>query len=219
VVGFWRVGSDVDGGGDAHTASVDWGDGSPAAASPLEDRGAFGSGTLGHTYEHAGTYMAVFTVCDTGGCDSATTVVSATSGDTDPGPCARSQGFWGHEYRGKGKPHLDTATLTGYLAVVDVASAVFSESVPAATIAEAGAALKARGNPRARATAQALAAWLNFAHGAVGWTEQVTANLTFEQVVAEIETILLVPSATKQALEHAKDLAEAVNLRDQGCAC
>jgi hypothetical protein len=74
---------------------------------------------------------------------------------------------------------------------------------------------------REQALEQTLSAWLNFAKGAIDWTEQVDTNgdgspdATFADLIAEVESILNNPDATQNDLEHAKDLAEAVNQRDK----
>ena len=74
---------------------------------------------------------------------------------------------------------------------------------------------------RQNATAQTLAAWLNFAKGAVDWDEEITVGrapnaevLTFGDLIAEVELILN-DDASKDDLERAKDLAEAVNQHDK----
>ena len=70
---------------------------------------------------------------------------------------------------------------------------------------------------RDKALAQTLAAWLNFAAGAIERNEMVdtdgngVADLPFGDLIAEVESILSDPNASKADLEHAKDLAEAVN--------
>lgn len=68
-----------------------------------------------------------------------------------------------------------------------------------------------------KALAQTLAAWLNFAKGAVAWDEAITVDgeeFTFETLIAEVED-LLSGEPTKADLERAKDLAEAVNQLDK----
>ncbi len=80
---------------------------------------------------------------------------------------------------------------------------------------------------RGKAEAQVLAAWLNFASGAVGWDEEVVleddeggGSMPFDQLIAEAEAILLDSDASDEALERTKDLAEAVNERGEdlpGC--
>ena len=74
---------------------------------------------------------------------------------------------------------------------------------------------------RDKALAQTLAAWLNFAKGAVDFNELIDTNkdgtpdTAFSAVIAEVESILENENATKSELEHAKDLAEAVNKHDK----
>ena len=74
---------------------------------------------------------------------------------------------------------------------------------------------------RARALAQTLAAWLNFAKGGILWDEMVDTNrdgtpdLRFRDLIAQVETILKNPNATAAELDRAKSLAEAVNLHDK----
>ncbi|NQW18324.1 MAG: hypothetical protein HQ478_12645, partial [Chloroflexi bacterium] len=75
---------------------------------------------------------------------------------------------------------------------------------------------------REKALSQILAAWLNFAKGSVDWTEMIdttgdgTPDTEFGVLIAEVETIMNNPGATKADLERAKDLAEAVNQHDKG---
>ena len=157
---------------------------------------------------------------DDGGTASATLPKLVTGTDE----CTRSQGFWKHQFSGQGKEHIDNATLQAYLEVVNFASAVFSESVPASTLAEAKLVIKARGSgTRAKAQAQLLAAWLNFANGAVERDEAVPLDddddgaptLPFHELISQAETILLDLDASRRDLKQAKDLAEAVNLLDE----
>jgi hypothetical protein len=82
---------------------------------------------------------------------------------------------------------------------------------------------------REDALQQTLAAWLNFAKGAVDWDEDITVDkgtgrgtkatpavvMPFNEVIAQVETILNNPDATHDDLAHAKSLAEAVNQHDK----
>jgi hypothetical protein len=136
--------------------------------------------------------------------------------------CTRSQGFWKHQFKEPGKHHVDDATLQAYLDLVGFASAVFSEQVPASILEEAHEVMDAtEPNMRHKAEAQLLAAWLNFAHGTVGWDELIdtdgngTDDTPFHQVTSEAEAILADADATHEQLVRAKDLAEAINLHDQ----
>ena len=49
---------------DVHTATVDWGDGSPPEPVALADGGALGTGGGAHRYPEDGTYTVTFEVCD-----------------------------------------------------------------------------------------------------------------------------------------------------------
>ena len=86
---------------------------------------------------------------------------------------------------------------------------------------------------REKAVRQTLAAWLNFAKGAVDLDEDIViepgesgsgvgddapkppVTKTFEEIILEVEAILNNPDATKADLKLAKDLAEAINLHDK----
>ena len=74
---------------------------------------------------------------------------------------------------------------------------------------------------RDRALRHVLAAWLNFAKGAIEPGELVdtdgdgVVDTTFSDLMTEVELILSNPDATAHDLEHAKDLAEAVNEHDK----
>ena len=75
---------------------------------------------------------------------------------------------------------------------------------------------------RPKAEAQLLAAWLNFAHGSVGWDELIDTDkdgigdTSLSEVGPRVEAILPNPIPSQQELVRAKDLAEAVNLLDHG---
>ena len=167
-----------------------------------------------------GVYTVAATVTDD---DGGSTSASLPKLITDDRDCTRTQGFWKSQFSTKGKHQVDDATLNAYLSIVNFASAVFSEQVPASTIPQARAVMDVSGpSMRDNAEAQLLAAWLNVAQGAVGWDELVdtdgdgVGDKPFYQVTSEAEAILLNPDATHLELEHAKDLAEAVNLHDAG---
>lgn len=174
------------------------------------------SDSAGVTFTGPGVHAITVDVADD---DSGADSASLPKLVTDDGDCTRSQGFWKHQLSEKGKHQVDDATLEAYLDIVNFASAVFSEQVPASAIEEARDVMWARGpSMRNKAAAQLLAAWLNFAHGAVGWDELIDTNdddvgdTPFHQVMSEAETILLDADATHEELAHAKDLAEAANL-------
>ena len=74
---------------------------------------------------------------------------------------------------------------------------------------------------RENAEKQTLAAWLNFAYGAIDWTEMIDTDkdgvpdMMFGDLIGAVENILADEDATANELERAKDLAEAVNKHDK----
>ncbi len=85
---------------------------------------------------------------------------------------------------------------------------------------------------KGQALSQLLAAWLNYAKGAIELDEEIvidggetgsgtssnstpSVTMTFQEIIAEVESILNNPDATKADLERAKSLAESVNLHDK----
>jgi hypothetical protein len=106
--------------------------------------------------------------------------------------------------------------------VVNAGSSVFSELADASTIGEAKDVMWFRGpGMRDRAMAQLLAAWLNFASGAVNWDETIRVEpddddgppmtLTYAEAVALIEATLLDGDTTHSDLVRAKTVAASIN--------
>ena len=181
------------------------------------------SDTASVTFANPGVYTVRVDVTDDDGGSDFDDLPKLVTGSGD---CAYSQGFWRHQFRGRGKPHFDTPTLQAYLDLVNVASGVFSEQVAAAIPAEAQAVFAPGGSFYDKAVRQALAAWLNWASGGVAWNEEIdldgdlVPDIQFSALIAMVEAILLDPGASHADLELAKDLAEAVNLLDEsssGC--
>jgi hypothetical protein len=180
--------------------------------------------TASATFASPGVYDLDLTVIDD---DSGSSSVAFTKLVTGTEACTRCQGFWKHQFSGQGSQQVDNATLQAYRAIINHASGLFSESTPLNSLVQARTVMDAKGSGmRPKARAQLLAAWLNFAHGSVGWDELVdtdktgTADIPFHEVVAQVEAIRLSPDSTHQHLVQAKDLAESVNLLDHmtpGC--
>lgn len=168
------------------------------------------------TFDEPGVRSVGVTVTDDDGGSAADSLPKLVTGDAGE---PRSVGFWRHQYSDRGRAHYSDAELAAFLDLATAASGVFSEQTAADTFGEAHGVLQTRGpGMRDKAEAQALAAWLNFAAGGVGWTEQIDTDgdgdgdRAFHDVMAEVESILEDPDATHGELERAKDLAESVNV-------
>ena len=138
---------------------------------------------------------------DDGGSDSDAGNVIVTGGAT----ATEGSGWWKHQYSGAGVPHIDEATAAGYLEIVNAVSSVFSEQVVAATLADVHAILSPAGSDRrARAVAELMIAWLQFAGGAVEHDNTVPlggqASVGFLDLMFEAEATISNPAASNAAL-------------------
>ena len=132
-------------------------------------------------------------------------------------------GYWMHQFRtwltGRGLHAYDEATLTCYLKIAAHMSAVFGERTAAGTFAQAEDVLFV--NKTSSMTElfdqQLLAAWLNFADGAIPLDRLVDTNgdkvgdMTFLDAVVAAERVRLDPGATRLQLEAQKILLERIN--------
>jgi murein DD-endopeptidase MepM/ murein hydrolase activator NlpD len=143
---------------------------------------------------------------DDGGSDSdGGNVIVTGSAETTAG-----SGWWKHQYSGNGSPHIDPAIAAGYLAIVNAVSSVFSEQVTAATAEDVHAILSPTGGDRrARAIAELMIAWLQFASGAVEHDNTVPLggqdSIAFLDLMFQAEAAILNP-ATSNAQLHAVEL-------------
>jgi hypothetical protein len=157
--------------------------------------------------------------------DSGSAQISMPKVVRDNLSCTRSFGFWGHQFRGKGRQHIDDATLGGLLEIIDSTSGYFSEARSATSLDEAMEVLNPRGpGMLQKAEAQLLSAWLNFTSGSVHWEQIISIEaddgsiieLPFHEVILRAEALLLDPESTASDYEMAKDYAEVINLLDDG---
>jgi hypothetical protein len=224
----------TDPGSDDETITWDWDDGSTDSETVLRNppvSDPFPSPSIqpvdvdvsaSHTWTDACFYQVDVDSADDdsgSGSDTANVVIV---GDATRN---RSAGYWFVQYNGKGPAEFDAATLQCYLDIVGYMSAVFNEVRDASTIPKAKIVLdaaKVGGNASKILDRQLLAAWINFANGAVGWTELVDTtgdgipDTTFQNAILTAEAVRLNPASTKaQLLEQAKIL-EVINLRDGG---
>jgi len=111
---------------------------------------------------------------------------------------ARSEGYWQHQYSGNGNIDFDQETLECYLAIVGFMSTVFDEARDASTIEMAYDVLflkQNQGSEIEQFDRELLTVWLNFANGALEFTE-------FSDVVAIAENVRLDPNATDKEIRE-----------------
>ena len=229
-------GRSTDPGSDDLDLSWDWGDGPPTpdvstiylVNPPTPD--PFPSPTIQprdvtdmktHAFGQACFYVITFAARDDDNgtaSDQANVIIVGNSRNT------RSAGYWQHQYRGNGKIDFSQTTLNCYLAIVGYMSQVFNEVRDASTIPAVFGVLFPggnKGNMTEILDRQLLAVWLNFANGAIGYTQLVDTDgngvpdTPFNTAVANAEAVRLNPGATRAQLEAQKDILERINLRDE----
>jgi hypothetical protein len=184
----------------------------------------YATDTAGMTFASPGVYSVQITVTDDdGGSASATYAVVITGGWAD----AEGQGFWRHQFGDKGKRQIQDAALLAYLDIVDYVSDAFSFSdepgqarLEARNLFQPGGADVGDPHPsnmKGKATQQALAAWLNFACGAVGWNEPAPTGQLFSTSMQQIDDILLDLDGDMDHQDYvlAMEMAAAINERDR----
>jgi hypothetical protein len=167
-------------------------------------------------YAAPGVELLTVTLADDdGGTDSGdgNVLVTGTAESTE------GSGWWKHQYSGDGSAHIDAATATGYLEIANAVSSVFSEQVTAATDEDVLAILSPQGGDRrARARAALMAAWLQFASGAVEWDATVPlagqATMGFLPLMFQAEATILNPAATDADLLAVEQLLGRVQHAD-----
>jgi hypothetical protein len=163
-------------------------------------------------YAEPGAEVLTVTVTDDDGAadsDGGNVVVTGTADATE------GAGWWKHQYSGDGASHIDAATAAGYLEVVNAVSSVFSEQVTAAVVSDVHAILSPHaGDRRARARAALMAAWLQFASGAVAWDATVPVgagqSMDFLDVMFQAEAGISNAAATDAELLQIEQLLNKV---------
>jgi hypothetical protein len=168
-------------------------------------------------------YNVVLTATDDDGGEGtadATVIVVGTSG------MARGAGYWLPQYRKNRSNAFSSETLSCYLAIAAHMSAVFDEERIGTDSFDAAADVLqtagSMGDIAEEMDQQLLAAWLNFANGAFGWTDLVDTtgdgvpDTQFSAAIIAAEQIRLNPGSTAEELEAQKDILEAINLMHGG---
>jgi hypothetical protein len=225
-------GRSTDPGSDDLDLSWDWDDGPPApdvtttylvnppALDPLpsptvQPRDVTDAKT--HAFDQACMYDVGFDAVDDddGTGDDSVSVLIVGNADL-----VRSSGYWYQQYRLGNAQMIDDVTLDCYLEIVDFVSNVFDEETNTSTIQKARNVLKKTHPMESALDRQLLAAWLNFANGAIGLDELVDtdfdsiADTVFYNALMAAETVRLDAGATHAELEAQKDMVESINLMD-----
>jgi hypothetical protein len=220
----------TDPGSDDLTFTWDWDDGTtsvqtslvndplldPPKSPSVQPRDVTLSAT--HAYTEACLYELTVSVEDDDlgiGSDTAAVVIT---GNAD---VSRGSGYWLNQYRTKPPNDFTTAELECYLAIAGFFSLVFPDGM----VRSDGAQIL---NSPAKAPItivfdqQALAAWLNFANGAIKLDTLVdtdgngTLDSTFGAAMLTAETIRINPASTVAQVKAQKDIVERIVLRDGG---
>ena len=174
-----------------------------------------------HTFGKACFYEVKFSSLDddTGSGQDAINVVIVGNATQ-----VRSAGYWqtnfGKVLGAPGKKDFDAPALLCYLKIAGYASTVFDEVRNASTLALAYGVLNVSQNGGTMTELfdrQLLAAWLNFANGAIGYNQLVDSNgdgtpdTAFSVVVSVAEAVRTNPASTRAQIEAQKIILERLN--------
>jgi len=222
----------TDPGSDDLSITWDWGDGTPVDTStslvnpPAPDppsspsiRPRDISATSGHAFAKACVYTSGLKVGDDDGGATTGSLNVIIVGNGRPN---RPHGFWKQQHRHHAfatgpRPDFAAATLGCYLDITAYMSRVFDEKTAAATFAQAYDVLDTRStsNIDELFDQQLLAAWLNFAHGAIEWDRLVDTDgdgrpdTRFLTAIEAAEDLRLDPAATRRQLDAMKKVVES----------
>ncbi len=171
-----------------------------------------------HLYGDACLYNLEFrSQDDDGGSGSDQAVVLITGNAT----LMRSSGWWLNQYRLHRPNDFTPMTLECYLDIVVFVSKVFNSPLDRLDAVEILFVKQNQGTTNEIFDHQLLAAWLNFADGAIGLPDPVDTNgdgvndSTFASALLTAESIRNNPASTRAELLAQKDILERINLRDK----
>ena len=224
AVGF--SGRSTDPGSDDLTLTWAWGDGTapsstkrrvnppnddPAVSPSIQPRDE--TYAPSHTFAGACAYETTFAAVDDDGGSASQTAAVIIVGNGRPNQGA---GYWKQQFRfynsGKGPSNFDAATLGCYLKIAGYMSRVFDDRNDASTFLRAEDILETEQTSAILELfdQQLLAAWLNFANGAMEWNRLVDTNgdkradTRFLDAIKAAESLRLDPNATRAQLDRQK---------------
>ena len=228
-VGF--SGRATDPGSDDLTLAWKWGDGTPDASrtdlvNPPNPDPALSPSiqprdlvyASSHAFTGACAYETTFAVGDDDGGTASQTAAVIIVGNGHPN---QPHGYWKQQFRfynsGKANADFDAATLGCYVKIVDYMSSVFHQRTDASTFIRAEDVLETNQTSVINELfdQQLLAAWLNFANGAVEWNRLVDTNgdktpdTRFLDAITAAERLRLDPSTTRTQLDRQKTILES----------
>jgi hypothetical protein len=178
------------------------------------------SDVQGHTFGDACVYTPSVTVGDDDGGAASADAAVIVVGNADR---RRSAGWWHDQYKRDGaQSSFSQVTLGCYVEIARFGSSVFDEARALDTLASAELVLRPDPPPASAAVRQLdraiLAAWLNFANGAIGFGAVVAdtdgdgvADTTFGDAIATAEAVRLDPSSTAAALDAQRSIIHRMN--------
>ncbi len=212
------TGRATDPGRDDLTLSWDWDDGPPSPDVSTTYPVPYDvTESQTHAFGEACVYEIGFKAVDDDAAEAEDHVAVVIAGAL--GNLGRSEGYWQHQFRGNGRTDFDATSLECYLAVVGHMSAVFDEARDASTIEEAHDVLflrQNRGSAIEQLDRELLVVWLNYVHGAVGYTELVDTDedyipdTPFVNAVAAAESVRLDPFATKGEIKRQTEIVHYI---------
>jgi hypothetical protein len=217
----------TDPGSDDLTVTWNWGDGTPLDIStslvnpPAHDPAMSPSiqprditAASDHAFAKPCVYTSGLLVTDDDGGDATGSLNAVIVGNNHPN---RAHGYWKQQNRfhafGTGpRPDFDADTLNCYLDIAAYMSRVFGDQ----TFAQAYDVLDTSGTSEMNQLfdEQLLAAWLNFANGAIEWNQLVDTNrdrvadTPFLAAMEAAETLRLNPATTRAQLDAMKRIIQ-----------
>ena len=222
----------TDPGSDDLEVTWDWGDGTPPDTStslvnpPALDPPLSPSiqprdiaAASDHAFGKPCVYTSGLAVTDDDGGSTTGSLNVIIVGNNHPN---RPHGYWKQQNRyhafGTGPaPDFDSGTLDCYLDIAEYMSRVFNERTAAATFAQAYDVLDTRSTSQVNELfdQQLLAAWLNFANGAIEWNRLVdtngdrTADTPFLTAIETAESLRINAATTRGQLDAMKRIVES----------